>query len=109
MSKGDQSLGKLEDTMENQFPRYKILQRASGCIFLNDLNSLDKIQLENASSLNQSILPHHIIEVCSFFCVLFVSNTTLSKEVYTHRNRMLIFPISKSENETNLGNLIAIH
>lgn len=71
MSKGDQSLGKLEDTMENQFLRCKILQRASGCIFLNDLNSSDKIQLENASSLNQSILPHRIIEVCSiFFCVI---------------------------------------
>lgn len=71
MSKGDQSLGKLEDTMENQFLRCQILQRASGCIFLNDLNSLDKIQLENASSLNHSILPHHIIEVCSFcVCVI---------------------------------------
>lgn len=58
MSKGEKNLGKWEDIMEKQTEHFlgvkylKVLQP----VFLNDLKNLDKIQLENTSSLNASML-----------------------------------------------------
>lgn len=49
-------MGGYHGKTNGRFPQCKILEGASASIFLNDLKILDKIQAENTSSLDSSVL-----------------------------------------------------